>query len=178
MVWSGARMRAGLAGILSCSCLLAALAPAASAAVDPAAQTVGHKFVNEAYRRSRLSALPAALSAQEAEIALQFANQADPENAHTLKLLVEAAAATGDNDVRREALRNLIRLDPGDLVAQVQYIDFMASATQAIDERGKIYGGALSKKAFDAQVRSEMAVRLAGIAEERGDVEGARGLLK
>ena len=173
-------MRASLAGILlSAACLAAAGVPQATfAAVDPGAQLLGHVFVNDAYRHSGDAIIPRQLSAREAQILLQFARDVDPENIHTVKLLVEAAAANGDTDVQRDALRGLIKLDPGDLVAQVQYIDFLASASQALDARAKIYQAALGQTSFDPQIRSEVAVRLARIARERGDVDGTKDLLK
>ncbi|MGN6369938.1 MAG: HEAT repeat domain-containing protein [Phycisphaerae bacterium] len=173
-------MRATLAGIvLSCACLGTLGVPArAVAAVDPGARLLGHLFVDDAYRHSGDTAIPAQLSAREAQIVLQLARDVDPENTHTLKLLVEASTATGNTDVEREALRGLIKLDPGDLVAQVQYIDLIAAASQALDERAKVYQAALGKTALDPQIRSEVAVRLARIARERGDIEGAKGLVK
>ena len=67
---------------------------------------------------------------QQAEVFLEGAQKIEPTNVHTLKLLVEAAAATGNAGVQREALRNLVRQDPGDLVAQVKYIDFLAASAE------------------------------------------------
>ncbi len=173
-------MRASLARILLSSACLASIgiARTALAAVDPGAQLLGQMFVNDAYRYSGDTVLPARLSAREAQILLQFGHDADPENLHTLKLLVEAAGVNGDVDVQRDALRSLIKLDPGDFVAQVQYIDFLASASQALDVRAKIYQAALGQTSLDPQIRSEVAVRLARITRERGDVDGAKDLLK
>ncbi|HUO07238.1 MAG TPA: tetratricopeptide repeat protein [Phycisphaerae bacterium] len=178
-------MRASLAGILSWASLLAAMgvgpamgAQPASAGADPAAKLVGHILVDNAYHRSSEARISAQLGAREAQILLQFAHDLDPQDVHTLKLLVEAAATTGETDVQREAVRALIRLDPGDLVAQVQYIDLIASGSQALDDRARIYQSALGKSALDPQIRSEVAVRLSRITRERGDVDGARDLLK
>ncbi|HEY3788633.1 MAG TPA: hypothetical protein VGL71_07250, partial [Urbifossiella sp.] len=173
-------MRASLAGILLSSACLAVIGVArpAIAAVDPGAQLLGHMFVDDAYRCSGDTTLPTQLSAREAQILLQFAQDADPENVHTLKLLVEAAGVNNDAEVQRDALRRLIKLDPGDLVAQVQYIDFLASGSQALDARAKIYQAALGQSSLDPQIRSEIAVRLARITRERGDVDGAKDFLK
>src|ERR1700754_315252 len=101
-------MRARLAAILSCSCILAATTLFGSP--DPAAQLLSHVIVNNAYHRSRATELSPDLSAKEASFLLQYAKDLDPENVHTLKLLVEASATTGETDVQRDALRGVIKL--------------------------------------------------------------------
>ncbi len=136
-----------------------------------------HQFVTIAYNRTRNTTISAALAAEEGTVLLRAAQRLEPGNVHTLKLLAEAAGSAGQTDVEREALRALIKNDPGDLVAQVKYIDLMASGTQAIDERARTYQSAFDKGALDPQIRSEMGLRLAKIAEERGDAAGAMGLL-
>src|SRR5690349_16930107 len=102
-------MRAYIAGILAYSCFLAATP--AGGAVDPAAQLLSQTIVDNAYHRSRMTALSKELSAREAQILLQFALELEPANTHTLKLLVEAAEAGGDAGAERDALRKLIALD-------------------------------------------------------------------
>src|ERR1700761_5966177 len=100
----GARMRARLAGILTRACLLAIGGGGGgrargAGAVDPAAQILSHTFVDNAYDRSSDTRISPQLGAREAQLLLTFAHDLDPENVHTLKLLVEAAATTGEADV-------------------------------------------------------------------------------
>jgi predicted Zn-dependent protease len=142
------------------------------------AALVAHRLVTVAYNRSRSTDISASLAAKQAEVFLEAAQKLEPGNIHTLKLLVEAAAATGNAAVEREALRSLVRQDPGDLVAQVQYIDFLAAAAETIDERAKTFESALRSTALHPQIRSEMAVRLANISLERGDTAAAKGYVQ
>ena len=176
------RSRQRWVGMILMACVASAGGAAApqnaAPAADPVAGLVAQRFVTLAYNRSRTSTLSATSAAQEAEIFLRAADREEPGNVHTLKLLVEAAAATGDLSVQREALREVIRRDPGDLVAQVRYIDFLASSAETIDDRAKVFQGAMNAASLDRQIRSEMAVRLANIARERGDVGAARSLIQ
>ena len=169
--------------ILSVACILASaggwsgLASGAEAA-DPVGPLVGHWLVTLAYNRSRSTTFSSQLAAELAEVFLEGAQKIEPTDVHTLKLLVEAASATGNTAVEREALRSLVRQDPGDLVAQVKYIDFVAAAAQAIDERAKTFQSALNSTALNSQIRSEMAVRLANFARERGDTASSKAFLQ
>ncbi len=173
-------MRIGrrMAGGILLAGLLGGVVRTGLAAQDAAASLVGDRLVTLAMNRSRATALSPKAAAEEAEVFLQAARRVDPGNLHTLKLLVEAAGATGDLGVEREALREVIRLDPGDLVAEVKYIDFLASGAETIEERAKIFQGALNAVKLDPQIRSEMALRLANIAQERGDAAGAKALVQ
>jgi tetratricopeptide (TPR) repeat protein len=144
--------------------------PAAAPAADPAAaRFFSALLVDDARRDLRDLHLPPAAAARQAAILLQFASQLDPADPHTLKLLAEAARTSGKTPLQKDSLRKLIALDPGDLVAQADYLDLVAASSQVLDERAKVYQNALDQPKLDPQVRSEMALRLARIAEERGD---------
>jgi tetratricopeptide (TPR) repeat protein len=135
------------------------------------------QIVDEAFSYTRDPNANPADSAERAALLLELASRVRPDDARILRLLAEAAHAAGRSDAERSALRALIKADPGDLVAQVGYLDFVAGATQAIDERARIYKAAFDSQALDPQIRSEMAVRLARIAGERGDTPAAREFL-
>jgi tetratricopeptide (TPR) repeat protein len=122
------------------------------------------------------------LAAKEATLLLNWAQKleegagaADPA---TLRLLIEAAKAADKPALEKEALRKLIATDRGDLVAQVQYLDFLASGTQTVEERTRIYSNAAEQSSLDPQVRSEMAMRLSQLAQERGDRAGEKEYLE
>ncbi len=152
-------------------------AAAGAGASSAAARMLADQLVDEAFGYTRDPKEAKAQSSLRASLLLEFANRLDPSDARILKLLVEASQVAGRKEVQRNALRSLIKTDPGDMVAQVEYLDFLADATQALDERARVYQSALETQSLDPTVRSEMAVRLARIAEERGDAAGARTLL-
>jgi tetratricopeptide (TPR) repeat protein len=149
--------------------------PASSAA---ARNLLADALVQDARTRLRDSRLPPALAARQACALLQAANLLDPSDLVTLRLLADAARATRQPTVLRDALRQTLKLDPANLVAQVEYLDLVALSSQALEERARIYQAAMDKTSFDPQVRSEMAVRLATIYYERGDAEASATLLK
>jgi tetratricopeptide (TPR) repeat protein len=130
----------------------------------------------------RDKALPPELAAKEAALLLGWAQKleegAGAVDTATLRLLIEAARAAEKPAVEREALRKLIATDKGDLVAQVQYLDFLASHAQTVEDRTRIYANASEQGSLDPQVRSEMAMRLAQLAPERGDEAAERQYLQ
>ena len=116
-------------------------------------------------------------AAREAAILLQFATKLNDGDVQTLKMLAESARVAGDPGLRKDTLRQLIKLDPGDFVAQVQYLDLLAGATEVMEDRARIYQSAMDQAAFNPQIRSEMAVRLAQISDERGALDQEKNLL-
>lgn len=149
--------------------------PASSAA---ARNLLADVLVQDARTRLRDSRLPPALAARQACALLQAANLLDASDLVTLRLLADAARVTRQPTVLRDALRQTLKLDPGNLVAQVEYLDLVALSSQTLEERARIYRAAMDKASFDPQVRAEMAVRLATIYYERGDAEASATLLK
>ncbi|MCL2639219.1 MAG: tetratricopeptide repeat protein [Phycisphaerales bacterium] len=168
---------------LSLACLAAPLMAAdpvdpSQAATERAKKLLAHRLSTDAIIRSRMATSPGV--ADEATILIQTAATLDPDNTRLLRLLAESVRVSSlpnKLDIERDALRNVIRLDTGDLVAQVNYFDLVAGATQALDQRARIYRGALDSTSLDPQVRSEMAVRLSKIAAERGDLDSAKGFI-
>jgi tetratricopeptide (TPR) repeat protein len=162
----------------------ASTAPATTAAGISASSSAAARgrlaemLVQEARGRSRDTHLPAALAARQACTLLQAANAVDPSDLVTLRLLADAAHQTRQPAVLRDTLRQTLKLDPANLVAQVEYLDLLATSTETLDDRARIYQAAMDKPTLDPQVRSEMAVRLAAILDERGETEQAAKLLK
>jgi tetratricopeptide (TPR) repeat protein len=141
---------------------------------------MAHRLVNNAYARTRDSQTRPQRLAQEAAVLLEESLRLDGNNLHTLRLLMEALRNTGTAEseaLQKETLRKIIRLDPGDMVAQVAYLDLIASGSQVLEERARIYQGAMGSAKLDPQIRSQMAVRLARLATERGDAEEAKGFV-
>ena len=148
-------------------------APAGPAGDTGAAHLAG-LLVNDAHETLRDVTIDPASAAKQATVLLQFAAKLDPSDLHTQRLIAQTAGAAGETDVQKDALRRVIAGERGDLVSQVRYIDLLASAAQSLDDRAKVFRGALDQAALDPQIRSEMAVRLAAIAEKRQDLAEAK----
>jgi hypothetical protein len=157
--------------------LAAAQATATAPTPAPGTGYLAGILVNDARDDLRNPNLPPAAAAVQATVLLQFANQLDPADLRTLHLLAQTAQAADKTDVRRAALRQIIAADPGDLVAQVQYIDLLADDSQKAEDRVAFYQRMLPQTDLDAQVRSEVALRLARLAEARGDTVHCREYL-
>jgi hypothetical protein len=162
--------------LLPASITSLAAAPAATSPA-PAASFLAGCLVNDARDTLRDLTLPPAAAAAQATVLLQFADQLAPGDLRTLHLLAQTAQAAAKTSVRRAALRQIIAADPGDLVAQVQYIDLLADDSQKAEDRIAFYKRMLAQTDLDAQVRSEVALRLARLAEARGDAAACRDFL-
>ncbi len=171
---------AALLALFSATLPLRAAPPPAAppgASVAAAQAHLAWLLANDARETLRDVTIAPADAAKQATALLQFAANLDPSSRQIEKFLAQSAAAAGQSEPQKDALRKLIAADSGDLVSQVQYIDLLAAGSQALDDRAKIYQNALDQSAFDPQIRSEMAVRLARITENRGDAAAARDLL-
>ena len=155
---------------------LTSLAHSADPAETAARRLLSDRLLNDA-RASARAAIPAPLSARQAMRVLQAARNVSPDSLDILRALAEAASESREREVFQQTLRDIVRLDPGDLVAQANLITVMAESTQALDEQSAVYAAALQKEALDPQVRSEIALRYARLHLQRGGVEEARKLL-
>ncbi len=160
--------------ILALPALAAAQTQSAS---DAAATHLAGLLANDARDLLRNPALPPDVAAAQAAILLQFSVKLDGSDLHTQRLLAETARLAGKTDVQRLALRAVIAADPGDLVSQVHYIELLAADSQTMEARAALYQNALAATTIDPQIRSEIAVRLAHLAEDRGDVAQAKDYL-
>jgi len=109
---------------------------------------------------------------ERAYILLDQANQLDPDHAERWLLLAEAAAATDRADAARSALRQYLRLRPGDDVAQLRLIEQLVDAKQTVDDRLAFYRRIAEGPAsgnFSNALRSRVAYRAAVLSAEQGD---------
>ncbi len=167
------RPRSLIPSILMAAALFAGQAPVPNSGASHLASALA----NDARDVLRDPSVSPDLAARQATVLLQFSVRLDPSDLHAQKLLAESARISGKPDVQKEALRAIIHDDSGDLVAQVRYIDLLAGNSQNLEDRAKIYNNALQQSSLDAQIRSEMALRLARIAQERGDNDQAKQFL-
>jgi tetratricopeptide (TPR) repeat protein len=142
-----------------------------------ARRLLSDRLLNDARAAAR-SAVPPTLAARHAMLILQNAASVNPEDLDILHALAEAAREAGERDILRNALRNIVKLDPGDLVAQVNLISAMAESSQTIEEQLRVYAGTLEKDALDPQVRSEIALRYARLLMQRGENDQAKTILE
>ena len=155
--------------------ILPALAAAQTTANGPnaAASYLAGALVNDARDGLRDPNLPPAAAAAQASVLLQFAAKLDPSDLPTLHLLAQAAQAAGDISARRGPCVRSSGADPGDLAAQVQYIDLLADDAQKAEDRVAVYQGMLAQTDLDAQVRSEIALRLRAVWPRRAAMRPA-----
>jgi tetratricopeptide (TPR) repeat protein len=123
--------------------------------------------------RARARSLPPEVGGPEALVLLQAARRLNPQSPEMLHLLALAASASKDNATAIDALKALARLDPGNLVAQVDFLDLLAQ-NRPVDEQLRLFQSALAKNSFDPQVRSELAVRAGRLLVKRGENDEAR----
>lgn len=129
-------------------------------------------LVNDARARAANDKVPAQVASKEAYVLLQKAHDLDPNSPTVLQLLSTAAVSVGDWDMAKTATKQLVGADPGNLVAQVSYLDFVARP-KPVEEQIRIYQSALNRKELNAQVRSEMAVRVGTLLLQRGEADEA-----
>ncbi len=144
---------------------------------EAARRLLADVLVEDARTKSRDGSIPVPLAIRETSALLQAAAKLDPTNPMILRHLAEAARVAKQTDLLRETLRMTIKADPGNLVAQVQYLELLALSSQTVDDRLRVYQSAMGNKKLDPQVRSEMAVRVARLMYERGDTEETKKML-
>jgi tetratricopeptide (TPR) repeat protein len=159
---------------------LASLHSAQGQAVSADRVRLGHRFEQLA----RLTLVAADQShpdqLERAYILLDRAIQLDPNVAERWLLFREAAMATDRQDKADDAVRQYLRLNPTDDVAQLQMIDQLVESKQTADERldffTRIIEGPASKN-FSAALRSRIAYRAAVLQAELGERERYTSLL-
>ncbi len=126
------------------------------------------QLIDDARTASRNLNVPAHLAAQQALTLLEEARQVDAQSATVLRLLAEAAHASGNQKLRAEVLQELVNLRPNDLMAQVRLFDAIAAQRQTVAGRIRVYHTVLAQKSFNDQVRSAMAQRLGDLLAAQG----------
>lgn len=112
-------------------------------------------------------------AAQQAMLLLKRAVEVSPDYADGHRLLAVAAQALNDADTEREALRNLVRIDPGHLVGQARYVQLLAARAQTVDGQLGILDRAIEKMDFHPTIKSELALAMARLYNARGQTPEA-----
>lgn len=121
--------------------------------------------------RSQTEPTPAdyALVARVLEVARSLA----PEDTDLLRRLIEAHRSAGNELEVMRLTRDLVRLDPGDSVAQLRLLSWNASRKQTVQERLDVYARYLGPEGAqaipDPAVRSRLALDAALLHRETGD---------
>jgi tetratricopeptide (TPR) repeat protein len=105
---------------------------------------------------------------------LSLASDLDPTNADLARSVVEAAWSAGDLESMINATRRVIKIDPGDTVAQLRLVSSVINQQQTIEGRLKLYDRFLSDagKSLDSAVRSRLALDAALLEREHGNAQG------
>ncbi len=93
------------------------------------------------------------------------------------RLLLDAQLRVGDTAAAIDTARALLALEPANQVAQVQLIDLYLSRMQTADASVAYLRDLLGKPSIPAEVRSQVAVRLANLLLEQSQPDAARDLL-
>lgn len=179
---SGRFMRARLAAI---ALALAAVAPPSFAQFPPplraapasASREVDPKLViadmlaRLAISRLRAVPDPSVADYRLAALTLRQIRPLRPTDADLVRLELEAWEGAARPDRLLEALRELVKLDPADTVAQLRLITSGIRALQTADDRLNAYLRLLGPKGerLDASIRSRLALDAALLARETGD---------
>ena len=153
-----------LLSILACAAALwAGVAPASaqgSTSASRAKALLAGQLVDDARTAGRNLQLPPDLAARESLVLLQKAEELDPQSKTVLRLLAEAAGALHRTALERQALLNLVKLDPKNIVAQLKFLDSLAAGAQTVAARIKIYQHTMAQPQLDPQMKSALALRI------------------
>ena len=109
-----------------------------------------------------------------AERLLALASTLQPEDTELVRGRIRAAWAAGDSDLVESLTQELLRLDPGDTVAQLRLASSRIGRIQTVEDRLAAYdrflgpGGA----GIDPSVRSRLALDAAMLQRETGNLTG------
>jgi tetratricopeptide (TPR) repeat protein len=165
MIWQFRRH----AAITAALAVITLCVPAIRAQNTPdASSLMADQFVNDAQSVGRNVKIPSDLAANEALTLLEEAVRLDPSSTTALRLLAEAAGVTGDVKIQQSSLLDLSKLQPDNLVVQVQFMDALAAARQTVADRIAVYQAALNNTNLDPQVQSAMALRIGRLLAQQG----------
>lgn len=148
--------------------------PAPLAALPPVEAVVARTLTRVALTDLKLVKSPGEADFVVAAELLALAASLQPADEDMLRLLIEAASAAGDRATVEDATRRLLKLDPGDTVAQLSLLSANISRLQDADSRVQAYERFLGPAgaALDPALRSRLALDLALLLRERGDAQG------
>lgn len=150
----------------------------ANAQTDPGLAG-GDRLVADAIWRTtildlRLRHEPIARDYRLAGLMLDRAQEWAPTDSTLARERVEAWYQAGDVQKVAEVCKHMLRLDPGDTVAQLRLITTQIGRQQTVGERLEIYARFLGPAGagLDPSVRSRLALDAALLFRERGDIVG------
>lgn len=166
---------ASLAAMLAC--LVGACADARAQGESIAAHE--SRLVADAIWRTsildlRLRNEPLARDYRLAAMMLDRAQSWAPSDSTLARERVEAWYQAGDVERVIEVCKHMLRLDPGDTVAQLRLITSQIGRQQTVEDRLRIYARFLGPAgaALDPSVRSRLALDASLLYRERGDIVG------
>lgn len=162
------------AGVVRAQSSPQATAAIASATLPPVEAVVARTLTRIALTDLKLVKSPGEADLVVAAELLALAASLQPADEDILRLLIEAASAAGDRATVEDATRRLLKLDPGDTVAQLSLLSANISRLQDADSRVQAYERFLGPAgaALDPALRSRLALDLALLLRERGDAQG------
>jgi len=167
--WIRAALVLAVAGIIgSTACRGATLA---------ARTLVADQLLDDARQAVRNGRLPLALANRQALVLLQQARALTPDSADIQRSLAEVAREAHQPDLELDALKNVVRLEPDNLVAQVAFLDLLAGRRQTVEQKIAVFQSALDAPGLERQVRSAMALRIYRLLLQRGQNDEANGML-
>jgi len=122
----------------------------------------------------RLHESPSPIDYEFSAILMEMALSLDPQDAELARDLAQAAWLAGDEQRMLDATRQVIRIDPGDTVAQLRLISAKINEKQTLEERKALYDRFLGDagNSLDAAVRSRLALDAALLEREAGNTAG------
>lgn len=162
-------------GRLALAASALALAPPAPAQLRPEVQLpeiASRTIARIATIDLRSNPSPQPQDYEAASILLGLAQDMQPQDAELVRRRIEAAWSAGDRDLAISLTESLLRLDPGDTVAQLRLITFRLGQIPTAEERLAAYARFLDATSLDPSVRSRLALDAALLLRERGDMNG------
>jgi tetratricopeptide (TPR) repeat protein len=154
---------------------VAALAPRATAQ-DSGAVALSERFAELA--RDVLATK--SISKPQLELSatlLEAAVRENPTEPRFLRLLIEANLETGNSEGALKAISDYRKIQPQDLVAQIQLIDIYLSRMESADQRQKYLLDLLGRDGVPSEVRAHCGVKGAKVLLDRGDDTQAKQVL-
>lgn len=172
------RLLSGIVSVVVALAGLAGVSGVASAQTDTGAAQ-GDRLVADAIWRTtildlRLRHEPMARDYRLAGLMLDRAQHWAPSDSTLARERVEAWYQAGDLDRVIEVCKHMLRLDPGDTVAQLRLITTQIGRQQTVNDRLDVYARFLGPAGatLDPSVRSRLALDAALLYRERGDIVG------
>ncbi len=164
-IWTSALLWSlGLAGIS---------APAALGDSPTTRALLADQLLDDARQVARNPNLPTAISNRQALVLLKEARILSPDSPDILRALADVAHVAQQTDLELDAVKNLVRLEPDNLVEQVHFLDLLVQKRQTVEQKIAVCQAAFDSPKLNPQVRSEMAVRLYRLLLQRGQASEA-----